>query len=550
MLPVLKTDAIADGRLGLTRLAATALAGLGALLLLYAAILSLQSVFARWGLLKTSGEVVRVVTAEQSGRSAPVVAFTDAAGKSHSILMAEAPRAMRYAPGDRVDVLYDAREPSQAHVTGFAQTFFFPLALATVGALLLLLAATITSPPESLQALRERGAGQIDPSLLQFHPFNAVALKHYLSEAGAPETQRKVKITDGAQALSQGRVPVALAEYLAYVCALCYRDDAGQYVATHCPRLTEAAQFTQGGARALAFLFEGHAVVALVETDTCAPLAQACQLFQRRAGERDFVPPETVWDATPRHRAAAKAWDALRADIEGWVKSAAPDPAQRDEDTQPTPFILAGHGTGGAMAMLAAYEFVKRGRRVAAAVTFGAPPPGGKLFSGEYKDLGLDVRTLHVLAQAAALPFMRWPFGARAPGQRWAIAPLGCEQASAVPVREGPFLARMAHAMLSREEASSLAHSRHIFSGALVRMLSAFKPARLALLRHDIERRYALALTALIAQRMTEVLGPQADVSQALSDHLLDIRGVRPAQAREGFLTLDGLPFPLPPPDA
>jgi len=56
--------------------------------------------------------------------------------------------------------------------------------------------------------------------------------------------------------------------------------------------------------------------------------------------------------------------------------------------------------------------------------------------------------------------------------------------------------------------------------------------------------------------RMKDLATQAADASsntddkeamQALSDHLLDIRGVRPAQAHEGFLTLDGLPLPPPP---
>lgn len=544
-LPVLEEDQIESKRHGISRLAALTLAAAGGLFLLYALVLALQSTFAGWGLTKTSGEVVRVVTAEQSQRSAPVVKFSDAAGKSHSILMAEAPRATRYTIGDRVDVLYDAREPSQARVTGFTQTFAFPLLLASAGALLLLVAATMSAPPESVLALRGRGDGpRLDPALLQFHPFNAVAVKHYLAEAGAPDSQRRVKITDAAQSLPQGRLPVALAEFLAYAAALAYREDAAQYLATHCPRVGKPAQFVQGGARALAFLFERHAVIALVETETPRPLAQMRQLFARRAGPRDLVPPETVWDATPRDHAPAQAWDALRQEIETWVKDAAPDHAQRDEDTPAVPFLLTGHATGGAMAMLAAYEFAKRGRPVAAVVTFGAPRPGGKAFALEYKDLGLDVRTVSVSSKAAALAPIRWPFAPRALGLSWPLEAIGVADAASVPVQEAPFVARLAHRLLAREEATALGHKRNVFAAAFVRLLSTFTTARMALLRHDIERRYALPLTGLIGQRLNEVLGQEDEATQALSDHLLDIRGVRPAQAHQGFLTLDGLPLP------
>lgn len=542
-MPVLEAGEIESKGQRVSRLAAVTLAVLGGLFLLYALVLALQGTFAGWGFVKTSGQVVRVVTAQQSQRTAPVVTFLDAAGKSHSVLMAEAPRSIHYAPGDHVDVLYDAREPSQARVTGFTQTFAFPLLLASAGALLLLVAGTMSAPPERVRALRERGEGtRIDPGLFQFHPFNAVAVKHYLAEAGAPDAQRKVKITDAANALPQGRLPVALAEYLAYASALAYRDDAAQYLATHCPRLSKPVQFIHGGGRALAFLFEGHAVIAIVETDTSHPLAQVRQLFARRAGPRDLVPTETVWDATPRDSAPARAWDALRQDIEAWVKNVAPDHAQRGEDIPAVPFLLTGHATGGAMAMLAAYEFVKRGRPVAAVVAFGAPSPAGKAFALEYKDLGLDVRTLSVRAKAAALPLLRWPFAPRPPGQSWQLEPLGMQQAASVPVQNASFLARGAHRLCAREEASALAHKRNIFSAIYARLLSAFGSARVALLRHDIERRYALPLTALVGRRLEEVLGQDAEAAQALSDHLLDIRGVRPSQAHEAFLTLDDLP--------
>lgn len=548
-MPVLEAGDIESKGQSISRLAAVALAVLGGVFLLYAMVLALQSTFAGWGLIKTSGQVVRVVTAQQSQRSAPVVTFSDASGKSHSILMAEAPRAMHYTPGDRVDVLYDAREPSQARVTGFTQTFAFPLLLASAGALLLLVAATMSAPPESVRALRERAGGaRVDPGLFQYHPFNGVAVKHYLAEAGAPDAQRKVKITDAANALTQGRLPVALAEYLAYAAALAYRDDAAQYLATHCPRVSKPAQVIQGGARALAFVFEGHAVIAIAETDTSHPLAQVRQLFARRAGPRDLVPPETVWDAAPRDRAPAQAWDALRQDIETWVKDAAPDHAQRGEDVPAVPFLLTGHATGGAMAMLAAYEFAKRGRPISAIVVFGAPSPAGKAFALEYKDLGLDVHTLNVRAKAAALPLLRWPFAPQVTGQPWQLEALGLQQAASVPVQGATFLARGVHRLCAREEASALAHKRNIFPAMYARLLSAFAPARVALLRHDIERRYALPLTALVGRRLSEVLGQDAEAAAALSDHLLDIRGVRPAQAHEAFLTLDGLPSITAPP--
>lgn len=525
------------------------LAGLGSLLLLGASALALQSKFASWGYVKAAGQVQRIVTAERGGRSAPLVVFHDALGKTHTILIPQVPQALDYKAGDAVDVLYDPRDTSQVRLTGFSQTYAFPLLLAAAGSLLLLAAAAMTEPPESLRALRsDKADADPDTSRLQYHPFNAVAATHYLAEAGLPESARKVKITDAAQAFTQGRIPVGLAEYLAYVSALAYVPGAAAYLAKHCPRVSHPAVFEAGSTRALVFMFERHAVLAICETDSDRLSAQLGQLFSRRAGESTFVPEDAVWDAAPRNAAAAEAWDGLRASIEAWVKEVAPDPAAFDDERVKTPFLLTGHGLAGTIAVLAAYDFAKRGRNVAAVVTFGARGAGGAAFAEDYRDLGLESRTLSVTAPHASLPLWRWPLAAPPPGLRWQLPASPAKATTAAP-KKGTLPQKLAHRLLAREEAQGLKQRRGVFRAAYARLLAASSATRTAMLRHDIERRYALPLTEMMAVRLAQLLNGEreaADLAKALSEHLLDIRGVRPQDAHEVFLTLDGLPGDAP----
>ncbi len=528
--------------------AAFALTASGGVLIFYGLLLILQGSFTHWGWSKAAGEVVRVVRAEQSARTAPVVVFADAEGRSHTVFVTQNTQVSRYAPGDRVAVLYNPADPSQAVTRGFAEVFTLPLLLATAGAALLLIAATISSPPEGLRDLARRSAPlPPDPARLQFHPFNAVSIKHYLAEAGAPEPKRKVKITDAAQALAQDRYPVVLAEFLSYASALAYRADAAGYLARRMPRVSKPAHLEHAGAHALMFLFEGHAVIALADTRMARPLAQLRHLFKRRAGPRTLVPADTVWDAAPRDHAAALAWDGLRDGVEGWLKSVLPEGFDPSEDHAQVRCVFTGHGYGGAMAALGAYEFAKRGRTIAAVVSFGAPPVAGKAFAGEYRDLGLDVRTLDLRARRESLHAWRWPWSRSLPALRWALPATAAVTSTTSGVKASPLVARAAHKRLFKEEANGLDASRPLVRAMTLRALSAVTPARTAILRHDIEQRYCLPLTCAVRDRIGELYAADAAAAAAaLSDHLLDIRGVRPADAHEAFLTLDGLPAAPP----
>jgi hypothetical protein len=121
----------------------------------------------------------------------------------------------------------------------------------------------------------------------------------------------------------------------------------------------------------------------------------------------------------------------------------------------------------------------------------------------------------------------------------------------ATGIKASPLLARVAHKRLFKEEAKGLDVPRPLARAMMLRALSGVTTACTAILRHDIEQRYALPLTLAVRDRIGELYaGNAAAAAAALSDHLLDIRGVRPADAHEAFLTLDGLPVEAAPPSA
>ncbi len=517
------------------------LAGLASVaVLLWGATLAAFEVHKIWRSSRAAGQIVKLVDRDNDARRAPVVAFVDERGGRHTFMAAQTSSAVRYAPGEGVVVLYDASDPSQARLSDLPAAFAPALLSASGGALLLLIAGLAgqrrararrdvgdsapreatregTSAPVRSQA-RSRSA---EPGL-QFHPFNEVAVKHYLAGLGKPASARKVTITQSRQALAQGHVPVALVEFLSYACALAYHDDGAQYLSTHCPRIAASHLVRHGEAQALCFLFEGVIVIALADPEGASPRAVATALFSPKAGARQYVPEDTVWDAAPRARGAARAWAGLREGVETWLKDVLP----KDEDDEKPAILIAGHHRGGSIAMLAAYEFAKRGRNVACVVAFGAAPAGGHAFVGDYGELGLDEHTLQVVAPDQVFRSWRRPFAAPLPGIVFKL-----------PKDDGT---------PEREAVPSLVQRLGL------RSRSASRKGRRAILRHDIERHHALAVTTLIHGRLLDLFladksaDPAREAYAALCDHLLDSRGVRPQDASEVFATLDGVPTMRP----
>lgn len=502
-----------------------------------------------WVSEKAAGEVSEVI-AGVGGGSAPVVVFNDGAGKRQQFTGPLTQDSTRYEPGSSVTILYDPRDPFSVRLFD-AVTHYAPgLALVGAGALALLIAASLAptmggAPARPRPAHRPRAPS--DPAdeaqRYQFHPLNAVAAAHYVAEFEAPAAARKVKITDAAKALSQERIPVVLAEVLAHAAAIAYAADPVAYITAHCPRFTSARLATHDGARALLFTFEGHGVAVFAAPALSGLVTGLAQLLTPTAGARQYVPEDTVWDATPRLRAPARAFDALRGDLEQWAATF----ALRPED-QP-PFLLAGHAFGGALAQLAAYEFVKRGRQIAAVVTFGAPSAGGEAFRDEYASLGLDERTLACGAPLEALPVMQGPFASLPPGTLWRLAPVALkadETGAAPPTAKG--IAATALAAAIEADLSSGAHKQSLAQRLKLRFFSSAPAARDALLAYDLQRRYVLPICVLVDRRVKEVLAQKgsdkdlAAAKAALQRHRQTLRAAADEEALGGpFEHLDRL---------
>ncbi len=393
---------------------------------------------------------------------------------------------------------------------GFYGTYATPLLVAVLGSFVLLIAGIVAgqsafeappnvetsavAAPRPHPRLGARTSAQPE-ARQQFHPFNAVAYKHYLGElkgAGA----RKVKITDAAAALSEGRNPVALCEFLAAMAAICTAKDAESYVAKHCPHLVRPRFFKARNTHAFAFLFEDAACIVLCPVDLDNLWVRLGNATALRTGPHDLVPSDVIWEAAPRHAAFAKEWDALRVEIEQWVK----DVALKSDSGRP--FILAGHATGGALACLGAYEFAKRGRVVSGVITFGAPAPGSQAFAIEYNQLGLEERTVRLEFDADAKPIAVMPLLYVPAGREWRL------ERQVLPGREPT-------------DGGDVAAYKN----------PAPPKSRTAYAAYSLQRRYGLVLSALIYQRLRELIaasGSAADYDaayKAVTNHLSHIRG-------------------------
>ena len=509
-----------SGRNNATRLAALGLAILA--LAGYWLYAGSQLVFKG---LRTSGVVTGLTAVmDAQGRAlgfAPVVKYSDERGTVfvHRSAVPDNPAA--YAPGDFVPVYYDQANPARALIRGFRETFAVPLLIAIVGSFFLLLAAITTGSTRSRARPNERLTTQrLNPqpeqaARLQFHPFNGVAYKHYLGELKGTGT-RKVKITDAAVALPEERNPVALCEFLATMAAICCAKDAESFVAKQWPHLVRPRFFKARNTRAFAFLFEYAAYIVLSAVDLDSLWLRLGNATALRTGPHDWVPSDVIWEAAPRHAAFAKEWDALRVEIEQWVKDVAlkSDPAR--------PFIFSGHAIGGALACLGAYEFAKRGRVVSGVITFGAPPPGGQAFADEYNQLGLEERTLRLEFDADAKPIATMPLLYVHVGREWRL--------------DRP-------ALLQREPTEG---------GDVAATPQPAPPkSRSAYAAYSLQRRYGLVLSALIYQRLRELIassGTAADCDaayKALTDHLNYIRGGNLDQNNSVFANLMNLPVKI-----
>lgn len=205
--------------------------------------------------------------------------------------------------------------------------------------------------------------------------------------------------------------------------------------------------------QAFGFLFEKKAFLIMRGTETFRDMrvdidsgltgahsrrrtwSEALKFWERQA--KDLAPAERflIGDVyPPRHLGFARAYGAIRHQIEAWVDSL----PERDGSN----FVFSGHSLGGALAFVGAYEFAQQGRNVFAVVTFGAPAVGKSTkatrpsdtrgpgpsaplqFVDAYRELDggrLWSRTLRLQTGADAVPTVLENLGYSHVGREWPV---------------------------------------------------------------------------------------------------------------------------------
>lgn len=209
--------------------------------------------------------------------------------------------------------------------------------------------------------------------------------------------------------------PLALCEFLAYKAGLSYRtprqirrDLLGQSPngRRYNPGVTQYAFFDTshprstvryGDTQAFAFVHHRTGYIVFRGTSSFADIATDFydELTETTYATLETVPQTLVGRRAPaRHTGFAIAWGSIAPDVEAWAN----DQLRHGRMDN---VVFSGHSLGGALAMLAGFQFAtKRICPVHAVITFGAPMVGGEAFKSQYESaaLGLKDRTLRMEA--------------------------------------------------------------------------------------------------------------------------------------------------------
>ena len=215
------------------------------------------------------------------------------------------------------------------------------------------------------------------------------------------------------------RIPVPLCEFLAYKSALVYEQTStiaanigpAQNFTFFCSRSLDVAD-TQG----CGFVDDGLLYIIMRGTEQNLRDAAvdfypkftddltlrqkeilADKQFQRMGPEVKSI-LQGLEKSPGRHLGFSIGWAAIREQVLKFLDD------KSNGFAVDIPIVLSGHSLGGSLALLCASDLKKLGRNVEAVVTFGAPPAGNETFQKEYKDLGLDDRTICFEAEFDSIP--------------------------------------------------------------------------------------------------------------------------------------------------
>lgn len=243
----------------------------------------------------------------------------------------------------------------------------------------------------------------------------------YVSSGGV-EPDPRFAILDKAPDWSGGKdqFPLALCEFLAYKSVLAYEDDEAirkHLAGKNCRGIREDSykffdSNPKGDTQGFGFVMGGTAFIVMRGSaslrdwrdDLTARMTDSSWISKRDKRE--------IGDGPPRHLGFARAWANVLPEVEKWVGALPPDIKQ---------FCFSGHSLGGALAIIGAHDFAAKGRDVVAVVTFAAPKVGAKEFADDYKNLGLEHRTLRLESDEDAVPWLTLSQRFIPVGIRWEI---------------------------------------------------------------------------------------------------------------------------------
>jgi len=503
--------------------------------------------------------------------TAPKVRFDPGDGKPRELVTGSYLCPPAFEKNQQVEVAFDPKNPDVFVIASgsFWSHAFGPVLLVGMGIVAALGAWFVWPSQMSLQKLLADPA--VDDALdVDEDDHLAVSL---FPGAVAPGRNPLKGIVASAARIEEGKYPLDLCEFAAYMSALAYHEPLGPNSAQPDPKkpqeslvaylertcgthITNVATFSNQGTEGFGFVMDDAAFI--VMRGTVDWLDWQRNLKATPTGLNQFTPREpgwqsppkpTGWSAPERHLGFAEGFDVIRDQIEAWV-------AQLPRGTD-YPFVFTGHSLGGALSFLGAWEFATRGRTVAAVITFGAAIPGWSRFKTEYEDaLGLGKRTLRLEFTQDIVPVAQKLVGYTAVGRTWEPRrlPLTSQKLALAAVPFNWTLSALQSSLSLGKKSDSTTTATDAVAkaapsppGSLRRWALRFVvflafSGVLALAAHQMQRRYAVALSVMSYRRIrarriaTEVAAGRTGMTpadfeasyQELHRHLLALRGAPP----------------------
>ncbi|MDZ4841203.1 MAG: thioesterase domain-containing protein [Hyphomicrobium aestuarii] len=505
--------------------------------------------------------------------TAPKVRFDPGDGKPRELVSGSyrCPRAFKL--DQRVEVAFDPKNPDVFVIASgsFWSHAFGPVLFVGMGLIAALGAWFVWPSQMSLQKLLADPA--VDDALdVDEDDHLAISL---FPGAVTPGRNPLNGIVASAAKIEDGKYPLDLCEFTAYMSALAYHEPLGPnskqpdpkqpretlitYLERTCgTHISNVATFSNKGTEGFGFVTDDAAFI--VMRGTVDWLDWQRNLKATPTGLNQFTPREpgwqnpakpVGWSAPQRHLGFAEGFDVIRDQIEAWVAQL---PRGKDH-----PFVFTGHSLGGALSFLAAWEFATRGRTVAAVITFGAAIPGWSRLKSEYEDeLGLGKRTLRLEFTQDIVPVAQTLVGYTAVGRTWEPRrlPLTSQKLAlaAVPFNWALSALQASLSLGKKNDSKTDAAAKPRAPappsppGSLRRWALRFVifvafSGVLALAAHQMQRRYAVALSVMSYRRIrarriaTEIAAGRTGMTpadfeasyQELHRHLQALRGAPPS---------------------